>query len=172
MATSMGKDLQILLLAENTSRVSMIRQSFRDNGLNCRIKRIGHSKKASACLRRKPPYDSERLPDLVLFDFAEADPESLALLHDIAFGADRSPVPVVLMTSPETESMLETGELDDGEMTMFTARALDNFLRKLVGRRRQGFLRALQTLYQYGPILARLPAPFLETIEQSEQLTA
>jgi len=172
MTTSMGKDLQILLLAENARRVSMLRQSFRDNDLSCGIKRIGHCKKASACLRRKPPYQSEQLPDLVLFDFAEADPESLALARDIAFGADRSPVPVVLMTSPETESMLETGELDDGEATMFTARALDNFLCKLVGRRRQAFLRALRTLYQYGPILARLPAPFLETVEQPEKLTA
>ena len=172
MVARTGTNLQILLVAENTRRVSMLRKSIRDNGLSCGIKRIGHSEKASLWLRRNPPTPSEPLPDLVLFDFAEAHPDAVALARDIAFGADRSPVPVVLMTSPETETMLESGELDGGEATMFAARALDVFLRKLVGRRRQGFLRALCTLYQYGPILTPLPAPFLETIEQPDKLSA
>ena len=172
MATSAVTNLQVLLIAENTRRVSMLRKSFRDNGLRCGIKRLGYSEKASQWLRRNSPPPSEPLPDLVLFDFAEAKPDAVALARDIAFGADRSPVPVVLITSPDTESMLESGELDDGKATMFTARALDVFLRKLVGRRRPGFLRALCTLYQYGPVLTSLPAPLLETIEQPDKLSA
>ena len=172
MATSNATDLQILLLAENTRRVSMLRKSVRDGGLSCVIKRIGHNKQASEWLRRNSPPRSEPVPDLVLFDFAKAEPDAVALARDIAFGAERSRVPVVLMTSPETESMLESGELDDGEATMFTARALDVFLRKLVGRRREGFLRALGTLYQYGPILAPLPSHFLESNGEPDKLSA
>lgn len=172
MATSKGTDLQILLLADDTGRVALLRASIRDNGLSCGIKRIGYSDKASQWLRRNPPPPSEPLPDLVLFDFADASPDAVALARDIAFGADRSPVPVVLMTSPETESMLESGEIDDGEATMFTARGLDVFLRKLVGQRRQSFLRALCTLYQYGPIITPLPSTFLETNGQPDQLSA
>ena len=172
MATSTGTDLQILLLADNARRVAMLRNSLRDNGIRGGIKRVGQSDKAFEWLQRSSPPSSEPLPDLILIDFAEADEDAVAAARDIAFGPNRSPVPVVLLTSPETESMLESGEVDDGEATMFTARALDLFLRKLVGQRRQSFLRALSTLYQYGPILTPLPPPYLDTIEPPDKLSA
>ena len=172
MGSTTADDFEILLLADDAKRITMLRRSFRDNGLTCRINRLGLGKKAADFLHRQPPERPEMLRKLVLFDFAEASPQTLDLARDVAVGQDRSPCPVVLMTSPDTESMLEAGELDDGEATMFKARTLDTFLQKLVGGRRQNFLEALLTLYQYGPILARLPDEIVETVEQHEQLSA
>lgn len=172
MTSDDDHNLDILLLADNMRRTSMLRSNLQLSQLNCKIKRIGHNEKATAYIRQRQLEQGGALPDLILFDFAESRPKTLALARDIAFGEQRSPKPVVLMTSPETESLLESGELDGGEATMFTARALDTFLGKLVGRKRRGFLRALDTLYQYGPILARLPADYLDSNGEPSKMSA
>jgi len=166
------KNLDVLLIADDSYRVAMLRQAMQQSGLNCTIRRLDQTKRASAYLKRLQPYEHSPRPDLVLFDLAEPDPRSIELLRDVAFGNRRSEVPVVLLTSPASEPLLESGEIDDGEATMFSPRSLQTFLKKLVGRRRSGFLRALKTLYQYGPILARQPDHFLEKREEYAQLSA
>lgn len=156
------KTLDVMLIADDAYRVAMLRQCMRTSGLSCTIRRMGASKKASAYLNRRQPYEKIPMPDIVMFDLAEMDPQMIDILQDVAFGEQRSSVPVVLLTSPSSESLLESGEIDEGRATMFSPRSLPTFLQKLTGRRRRGFLRALRTLYEYGPILARQPAHFLE----------
>lgn len=172
MPTKANNNLDLLLIADDAYRVAMLRDAIRKAGLNCTIRRLGQTKKASAYLGRVKPYENTPLPDLVLFDIADSDPSTVSIAKDIAFGKRRSEVPVILMTSPASESLLESGELDGGKATMFASRALETLLGKLVGRKRHGFLRALATLYQYGPILARQPARFLEHCDVPSQLSA
>ena len=164
------KTLDVMLIADDAYRVAMLRQCMRKSGLSCTIRRMGASKKASAYLNRRQPYDKSPMPDIVMFDLAETDPQTIDVLQDVAFGEQRSSVPVVLLTSPSTEPMLESGEIDDGQATMFSPRSLPNFLKKLTGNRRRGFLRALRTLYEYGPILARQPAHFLDRSDDSFEM--
>ena len=166
------ESLDVLLIADDGYRVSMLRESMRQSGLSCTIRRMDQTRKASAYVRKLESYGKSPRPDLVLFDLAEPSEKTLEVLRDVAFGEQRSEVPVVLMTSPASEPLLESGEIDDGRATMFSPRALPSLLGKLVGSRRQGFLRALGTLYQYGPILARQPAEFLDRRDDYLQLSA
>jgi len=172
MPKKADRNLDLLLIADDPYRVAMLRRAMRHAGLNCTIRRLGQTKKASAYLGRVSPYENSALPDLVLFDIADFDSSTVDIAKDIAFGERRSKVPVVLLTSPASETLLESGELDGGATTMFSPRTLETFLKKLVGRRRYGFLRALSTLYQYGPILARQPLNFLERSEEPSELVA
>lgn len=171
MPTMAETELDLLLIADDAYRVSMLQALMRNAGLTCTVRRLDQTKKATAYLRRLKPFENSRLPDLVLFDIAESHPSIVDLARDVAFGERRSAVPVVLLTSPASETLLESGELDGGKSTMFASRALETFLGKLVGRKRHGFLRALATLYEYGPILARQPARFLENCELTSQLS-
>lgn len=164
--------LEILLVADDAVRVSLLRRSMRANGLSCNTRRVGYGKKALAYLRRHSPYQTTPAPHLVLIDLAEQSDAARELVQQMAFGKRRSPIPVVLLSSPAAEVLLESGELDGGEATMFTARALDSFFRKLVGQRRAGFLKALATLYEYGPIILRLPEAFVESSEDAPDLSA
>ena len=105
-----AKNLDVLLIADDSYRVAMLRQAMQQQGLNCTIR-----------------------PDLVLFDLAEPDADSVELLRDVAFGSRRSEVPVVLLTSPASEPMLESGEIDEGQATMFSPRSLQAFLTTVFG---------------------------------------
>lgn len=172
MPKQADSNLDLLLVADDAYRVAMLRRVMQQVGLSCTIRRLGLTKKASAYLGRLKPYENSPLPDLVLFDIAESDPATIEIARDVAFGKRRSQVPVVLLTSPASETLLDSGEFDGGETTMFSPRTLETFLKKLVGRRRNGFLRALCTLYQYGPILARQPIHFLERSEEPAELSA
>ena len=170
--SDLDQNLDVLLIADDSYRVAMLRQAMQQHGLSCTIRRLDQTKKASAYLKRMQPYENSPTPDLVLFDLAEPDDTAVDLLREVAFGERRSEAPVVLLTSPASEPMLESGEVDEGQSTMFAPRSLQTFLQKLVGSRRAGFLRALKTLYQYGPILARQPRHFLEKRDDLAQLSA
>lgn len=156
------KPLDMVLLSEDTYRVAMLRQLMLSVRIDGTLRRLGFSSKASAYLQSRTPYEETSLPDLVLFDLAEVQENSKDLLRSIAFGRQRTPVPVVLLTSPATESLLQAGDIDGGEATMFSPHTLTTLLKKLAGQRQPGFLKALSTLYEYGPILARQPTRFLQ----------
>lgn len=167
-----GKTLDIVLIAEHAYRVAMLQQLMRHTGLSGTIRRLGQTRRASDYLQNRAPYEKTPLPDLVLFDLAEIQEHTKSLLANLAFGALRTPVPVVLLTSPVTEELLEKGDIDCGDATMFSPRGLPDFLRKLADCRCDEFLAALVTLYQYGPILARQPARFLQGCDSEVPLSA
>ena len=166
------KELDVLLIADDVYRVAMLRESMRQQGLTCTIRRMDPTRKASACVRRLKPYEKSPRPDLVLFDIADPSEATIDVLREVAFGARRSEVPVILLTSPTSEPLLEGGAIDGGEATMFSPRSLGSIVAKLADQRRPAFLEALGTLYEYGPILARLPDVFLERRDDLVRMSA
>lgn len=171
MSLRADKTLNILLLASDAYRVSMLRRSMRQAGLCADIERLDLTAKP-AVIARACSGRTGAAPDLVFIDLADTVPAALKTVREVAFGDRASSIPVVLLTSPDAETLLERGELDDGAATMFSARALDTFLAKLVGRRQAPFMRAIGILYAYGPILVKLPDAILERQDDSAQLSA
>ncbi|NNC76743.1 MAG: hypothetical protein HKN77_02200 [Woeseiaceae bacterium] len=172
MSPSHSTPLQILLIADDKFRIAMLRRAIRDTDLKCSITRLAQTHTARAFLNSKQLTEGKQRPDLVLLDMGNDDASALKTASAVALGPGRSPVPVVLLTSAVTEALLQSGELDDGKSTMFSSRPLPLFLEKLAGGSRQGFLQALETLYQYGPVLARLPEHFFRSSDDSTQLSA
>lgn len=164
--------ITIVLIADDSYRIALLRRAVRDAGVACTIYRIPVTTGARAFLKPKAPDGTTVTPDLVLCDFASTDANVCRTVQAVAFGSQRSAVPVVLLTSEATENLLDRGELDDGAATMFSARPLELVLRKLAGDSRRAFLRALATLNQYGPVLARQPDVFLDCGTDEEELSA
>ncbi len=172
MPTSEATKLEILLIADDAVRIAALRQRMTQSGVRCSLHRVGFGNQASAYLNRRTPYQNAARPDLVFCDLAELTSDALELVRATAIGPGRASAPVVLLTSAGSEQRVEAGEIDGGESTMFVARALETFLRKLADARREAFLRALQTLYGYGPIIVRLPEELCGRDGNGSQLSA
>lgn len=164
--------ITIVLIADDSYRIALLRRAVRDAGVACTIYRIPLTTGARAFLKPKAPDGTAATPDLVLCDFATTEAGVCRTVQAVAFGSQRSDVPVVLLTSEASENLLDSGELDEGAATMFSARPLEFVLRKLAGDGRRAFLRALATLYQYGPVLARQPDVFLDCGDDEKELSA
>ena len=167
--TKNGVDL--VLIAENPSRAAMLRDTMRKNGITGVIRRLSPSPAAVDCARKTGAYANKGLPDLIVFDYSEPTEHNTSILRDIAFSNTRARVPVVLLTSPSSQDLLDAGDVDGDTAVMFSPTSLVSFIRKMRAGKRQSFFRALQTLYQYGPILVRMPNKFLGC-EQEMALSA
>ena len=167
-----SEPMTILLVANNSYRIAMLKRLMHTIGLECRLQVVEQSIIAGAYLRRVEPYDRTPVPNLVLYDFADPNEQSVAVVKDIAFGERRSNTPVALLTSPASTHMLDSGEIDGGKAVMFSPCSLASFLEKLVGKKRNAVLRAVGTFYQYGPFLIRQPDEFLGLTDDTARLSA
>lgn len=149
------RTISTLLISNSQERAGLIRNLMAEHALADTLTQLPADESAAERARRLCVDRSERRPDLVLVDFTEAAPRSERLLLELALGRSRLRVPVVILTSKETEDLLQSGSLDDGEAVMFAPGELRNFVRKLSDRRRKRYLWSLSVLYQYGPILLR-----------------
>ena len=164
--------LTIVLIADDNYRIALLRRAVRDAGIACTVYRVPLTTGARALLKPKSRDGSMASPDLVLCDFASVDSGVCHAVKAVAFGSQRARVPVILLTSEASEELLDSGKLDDGTATMFSARPLQFILSKLAGDGRRAFLRALATLYRYGPVLARQPDNFLRAGDDETELSA
>jgi len=154
---TVDKNINLVLIADNPDRASMLRDTMERTGISGVIRRLMPGTPAVNCARKSGAYREKQLPDLILFDYADPSEKNTSVLRDIAFGNDRSRVPVVLLTSPISQELLDTGNVGGNEAIMFSPTSLSSFVGKMKNGKRSSFFKALNTLYQYGPILVRLP---------------
>jgi CheY-like chemotaxis protein len=151
------KAINLVLITDDQGRASILREMMEKFGINGVIRRINPGENAIHCARKSGSYREKSLPDLIFFDFTDPDEKSIAVLREIAFGDERARVPVVLLTSSDSLDLLDNGSVSDPTAIMFSPTSLPSFIGKMKNGKRCAFFRALNTLYQYGPILVRLP---------------
>lgn len=151
------KAINLVLIADDQGRASILRGVMEKLGVNGVIRRIGPGKNAIDCARKSGAYREKSLPDLIFLDFSDPDEKSIAVVRQIAFGDERARVPVVLLTSSDSLDLLDDSSVTDPKAIMFAPTSLPAFVGKMKNGKRSAFFRALDTLYQYGPILVRLP---------------
>ncbi len=164
--------VNLVLIAEQADRAAMLRDTMRKNGINGVIRRLAPGPAAIDCARKSGSYRDKAPPDLIVFDFSDPSEHNTTVLRDIAFCNDRSRVPVVLLTSPSSQNLLDTGDIDGDTAVMFSPTSLVSFVQKMQDDKRKSFFRALHTLYQYGPILVRMPDRFLSYGQHHVALSA
>ncbi|MDX1515258.1 MAG: hypothetical protein R3288_00385 [Woeseiaceae bacterium] len=172
MADTAKPGLTLVLVADDAYRIAMLRGAIQAAGIAGRLQRVGRTQKTCEWLGSDARQSRKSSPQLVLYDFADIDERSRRVAEQLAFGDARSIAPLVLLTSPASEALLDSGELDQGRATMFAPRPLGAMLQKLAGADAAAFLQALATLYAYGPILARQPSRFLDNDDGATPLSA
>lgn len=156
-----NNDLNLVLISNNPMSASMLRDAMQKCGIHGVIRRLPPGDAAVNCARQVGQYRNKALPDLVLFDYSVPEEHNTSVLREIAFSRERTRVPVVLLTSPASQRILDNGEIDEHNSVMFSPTSLTCFVRKLGVSKRKTFFQALDTLYQYGPILVRMPTAYL-----------
>lgn len=150
-----AKGINLVLIAEDSAPAAMLRDTMARCGIDGVIRRIGPGGPAVECAHQQGSYCEKALPDLFFLDFTEPSEESISVLKAIAFGDQRTRVPVVLITSPDSQALLDNGTVAEDSTVMFSPTSLSSFMRKMKSDSRHSFFKALHTLYQYGPILVR-----------------
>ena len=151
-------ELNLVLVADHPERSQQLSEQLQRAGVDAVIRRMPFGGEAIACARRSGTFRWQQAPDLVIFDYSECDEYSTDVLRQLAFGEEKSAIPVVILTSADSEVALDEGHVDGGKAVMFSSTPLDSFTQKLRSDNRFRFFKALKTLYQYGPILVRTPA--------------
>ncbi len=151
------RNLKIVLVSDQSIRVARLKNELASAGVEARLVLKPPNHTTAALLRRIS--ESKSKPDcLVLIDFTEDSVLSRRMLKSIAFGERRCRAVVGVLTAPETEELLESGEIDGGEATMFSPTDIGVLARKLAGRACEEVMHSMSVLNQYGPILIRTQA--------------
>lgn len=145
--------LKITLVSNHTYRLGCLQADLRGAGLKAdlSLKKPGHT--TAAALRRRNPEKTG--PELVILDFTEDDIVARRTLKSIAFGDNRCRAAVAILTLPETEGLLDSGEIDGGDATMFSPTKIDVLFGKLGSDEATKMLRSITVLNEYGPVLIR-----------------
>ncbi len=151
------KNVNILLIADLPGRATLLHDLMRNAGISGTIRRLSANRSAIDGARQSGAFKSKPLPELIFFDYSNPDARTTSILKKIAFHSIKPEVPIVLMVSPESEALLDSGQIDGGGSVMFSATPLPAFIRKMHVDQRKTFFKALRTLYQFGPILVRTP---------------
>ena len=154
---ALDTDINLVLIADDPGRAAILQRTMETFGVRGVIRRIDPGSAAIDCARQSGAYCNRALPDLIFFDITDTTEKNTEVLSAVAFGKTRSPVPVVLLTNSDSPDLLASGRIDDTEAVMFSPTSLPSFVGKMKNGKRASFFRALKTLYEYGPILVRLP---------------
>ena len=164
-------ELELLLLSNIGDLVENVGQTLERCGPPCTIRSLRPSRRAVDSIRHL--RTETRTPaHFILFDFSAATEQNLEFGMEIACGPDRLSTPVVFLTSPDSEVMLENAGPQCCDTTMFAPIPLDRFIAKMLEHSEQRFLRALSLIYELGPIVVRLPASYVHQSEDQYALSA
>lgn len=170
--TQVKDDINLVLIADQPNRATTLHDLMQDSGVDGVIRRMAPGKNAIDCIRQTGLYRDKSLPDLFICDFSTPDKRNTSLLKEIAFGDNKAPVPVIVLTSPDSAAMLDSGAIDGGEAVMFSPTVLTSFVQKMHNGGRRSFFKALRTLYQFGPILVQTPDSLLSEDAGSKAIPA
>ena len=149
--------INALLISDSSDNASLLIDTMEREGLAGEIHRTGPSPAAVDSARRCGRFRYAPPHDFVLLDFSKPDEASLSVVSELAFGASRARVPIVLLTSTESEFLLKPDSPLTAGTCMFAPTSLSSFVSKMRQHPRKRFLRALAVMSELGPVLVRLP---------------
>ncbi len=153
--------MNLLFISDSDEKATMLRKAMEQQGFCGEIRRMRPTRSAVAYARRSGRFKEATVHDFILFDFSEPDEKSLSIVADVAFGPNKAASPVILLTSPGSECLLDSESLAIDEYGMFAPTSLSCFLSKMRQHSRSRFMRALTVMSDLGPVLVRLPGFFL-----------
>jgi CheY-like chemotaxis protein len=95
--------VNILLAEDNEDDVLMIREAFEDAKLTNIIDVVSDGEQAMRYLRRQPPHEKARMPDLVLLDINMPRKDGFEVLEEVKGDAQLRHLPVVMLTTSHRE---------------------------------------------------------------------
>ncbi len=161
--TEVKSRLNILLIEDCPRRLRLAREALEKAKTFCRLQTVGTGGDSTRYLLQQDPYGTAPTPDLVLFDFTGADPRELKLLESLRSLDLFKSVPLVLLTLPDAEALLEEKYESRPDRIMFSPIELSGFLSTMNSLTKERFMNAVSLISSLGFVLVRAPAEFAET---------
>lgn len=158
--------LDLLLIADQPACTALLRRVLEARGIDFTIRQMAPGRAAIRYARIGSRARDGDMPDLILFDYSRPRPGCMALLRTLALGRKRAAAPIVVMTGPDTERLLEEAGEACPDTMMFSALKLTAFADRLALHGRDRFVRAATVMAELGPILVRVPGYFLREPER------
>lgn len=159
---SQHQRLNLLLVQDNPNRATMVRNELVASKIKCLLHTVGSGRNALNYLQHRRPFEAAPTPDLVLFDFVDPEPRVLKIMDQIKADESLHDIPVVLLTSHDSEQMLDNAYHDSDDCIMFSPIELDDFFRSMQSFDTERFLRAVKVIENLGFVLVRVPAMFMQ----------
>lgn len=157
--------LNILLIEDCPRRLKLTRQALERARTRCRLHTVGSGGDSTRYLQQIEPYGSAPVPDLVMFDFTSADPRQLDLLEELKSLEMFRKTPLVLLTLPDGEALLEEQYESRPDRVMFSPIELSGFLGTMNSLSKDRFKNAVSLISNLGFVLVRAPVEFAENGE-------
>jgi len=152
--------LNILLLEDSARRLKLVRIALEQSKTRCRLHSVSPGLNALMYLRNESPYEDAPTPDLILFDFSDANPHYLTFVTELRASDEFRNLPFAVLTRPESEVLLEDTLEMGGENVVFSPIELSDFLRTMNARRADRFVNAVSLVASFGFVLIRAPEEF------------
>jgi chemotaxis family two-component system response regulator Rcp1 len=106
------RPIEVLLVEDNAADARLVREAFRNNGINSNIRVARDGMEGLAYLRREGEYSGARPVDLMLLDLNMPRKSGFELLREVKGDARLRHIPVVVLTTSGNEAdVLKSYEL-------------------------------------------------------------
>ena len=154
--------IDILLISDAAERATMVREVLDATRPNCRLHTIGAGHSSLGYLRQEGAYKKAPKDDLILFDLVEPTSADIRLLRRIKADRKLGAIPIVLLTTAESEEVIAVLTDNPHNQIMFSSIDLQRFMETMGSIRRERFLSALQLIENLGYIPVRMPQPVVQ----------
>ena len=151
-----GNRLNILLVEDAPGKSELIRSALEQSGNKCNLHTVGSGRHTIKYLRGEGPYAAAPKPDLVFLDATSCEPEQIKVLDQVHADTNSREIPLVLLTSPESERFIDETCNQQDEGVVFSAIELNSFLRTMRARTPERFLNAVTLIQKLGYVLVRV----------------
>lgn len=93
----------ILVVEDNLAHVRLIREAFKESQLSHETVAVKDGVEAMAYLRREPPHDMVRRPDLILLDLNLPRKDGREVLAELKADPELCCIPVLVLTTSNNE---------------------------------------------------------------------
>ncbi len=154
--------LNILLIESSAHRLGLIRDELKQAETRCRLHTVGIGADSMKYLKRETPFDDAPRPDLVIADLSQPSKRLMTFVEKLKSAKEFANLPLVVMTRPETEALLEEKYPADDGCVMFSPIELGSFLTTMNSMPVERFLNAVRLIADLGFVLVRTPDHFDE----------
>jgi two-component system, chemotaxis family, response regulator Rcp1 len=99
---SRGRPVRILLVEDNPSDALLVQKAFRHSRVPVDIQVARDGDMALDIMNRRPPFENNLLPDLVLLDLNIPKKNGIEVLSNVKSNEELQHIPVVVLTSSQS----------------------------------------------------------------------
>ena len=156
--------LNILLIESSAHRLGLIRDELKQAETRCRLHTVGTGGDSMKYLKREAPFNDAPQPDLIIVDLSQPLRRLLTFIDKLKSSKEFAELPLVVMTRPETEAILEEKYRASDGCVMFSPIELGSFLTTMNSMPLDRFLNAVRLIADLGFVLVRTPEDFEEEV--------